>query len=138
MALTPAQRSSCFEMLSAFWNGATATVTNGFGITLSLSDLNVLTTDINTRLDTVDADVTASAKVIDLVTKWDCVSTVEVELDGSVGDVSGVKYSSSAARERLLKQLHVYVPVLHMLDAIKLRNNQVEKASNSAFFSIGR
>lgn len=135
MALELAERASCFEILSEFWAGATATITNGYGITLTLSDLNILTADINTRLDLVSADVTACAKVKEIVVDWDCISNVEIELDGGVGDVTGLKYSASAQRERLRKQLNVYVQVLHLVDAVKQRNGP---QGQSASFGMSR
>lgn len=134
MAWSLLKRASVFEILGAFWAGSSATITNGYGITLSLSDLNILTADINTRLNAIEADATAVAKVEELVDAWDCISKVDIKLSGGVGDVQGVEYSSEATRTRLRTLLLGYIPVFHMVDAIKHRNGPDKSAS----FSMGR
>lgn len=137
MALSGAEKASVFECLRGYWAGATASITNGYGITLSISDLATLTNDINTRLTAIDSDATALAKVQALVVKWDRIANSSVSIDGSVGDMTGVKYSAADARERLREQMHVYVPVMHMLEAIKARNAQ-SVGSSGASFGISR
>ena len=138
MALSLAERASCFEIVSGYWAGATATITNGYGITMELSDLDILTANINTRLNDIDSDATALAKVQALVAKWDAVATDDIDMQaGSIGDVNGVSYSSAKARDRIRDVMHTYLPVIHMVQAIQRRHG-LRESSGSAAFAISR
>ncbi len=137
MALSLAERASIFEMLSAFWGAESASITNGYGIVLTLSDLNILTADINRRMDVIDLDATAVTKVQALVVKWDCIASEDVEIQaGNVGDISGVTYSTKSARARIRDVMHTYIPVMHMAQAVQRRKGPEEEAGCA--FSMSR
>jgi hypothetical protein len=138
VTLDDATKASIFEILSGFWAGATATISNGFGVTMSISDLDLLTANINARLAALDD--TAKTKLIALVAEWDSISNVDFAFEGDIGSVKGVKYSTDIHRARIQKQVHVYVPVLNMYEAVKVRNGQTNQASSGSgnTFGIGR
>lgn len=117
MPLSAAEKLSCYEMLEAFWSD-TATLHNGMGgVTLTLTQLDTLKDDIETRLDNLDAD--AVVKVQAIVTRWDRIKFSTVEMDaGETGGVSGIKLSLEKQQARLRKLLNTYVPVIHMVDAM--------------------
>lgn len=135
--LTSAERASCFECVSGFWAGATATVTNGYGVMLSISDLATLTNDINSRLDAIALDATARAKIKALVVRWDVIAGQFFEFSGNIGDVSGVTTSSEKMKDAIRAQMETYLHVFHMIDGIKRRNGERNHPA-SVSFSIGR
>lgn len=123
MALTPAEILSCFELLQAFWSD-TGSVTDGFGIQLSLTELDALKSDITTRLDALDAD--AVLKVRAIVLRYDVIASSTMSIEGgSTGNVSGVTIKMEELIARLRQRLLTYVPVMHIADAIKQKRGPI-------------
>lgn len=130
-ALSLPERASVFEILRAFWEGSTATVTNGYGLMLTISDLETVTNGINSRLDDIESDDTATEKIRDLVEDWDEIASTQVQLNNStVGSISGITISSDAIKENIRQRLGTYLQVFHMFDAIKRRNAESGGAGN--------
>jgi len=127
MALTAAESLSVFEILEAFWD-TTASVTDGYGIQLTLTELSELKTGISTRLAALDA--ASLIKVSALVVEWDAISSATLSMDGgSIGSLQGVKLDFKEMQARIRKRLQTYVPVLHMADAIKHKRGPVGSQS---------
>lgn len=131
MALSDAEKLSCFEILEAYWD-TTATITNGFGVELTLTQLDTLKNDISARLTALD---TASlVKVSALVVEWDACRLDTLRLEqGTTGGVNGVFMDSEKQQARIRKLLHTYVPVMHMVEAMKVR----EGPTGSGGISVG-
>jgi hypothetical protein len=133
-ALTQFQRASLFEALRAFWSGEDAAVTNGFGIVLTVSQLDTLKNLINSKIDAIvaDTDTTANDKLVELADEWDEVASCAVELNNaSVGSISGITISSDRIKDNIRQRLATYLEVFHMRDAIKIRNAENLGAGNS-------
>lgn len=124
MALSEAEKLSCFEILEAFWLTSTETtgeITNGFGIELTLTNLDTLKDNIKNRIDTLDAsvdpmDVAAVVKVQAIVAEWDSLGIGDVEVQNSP---QGASYSSEDHRNKIRKRLQKYITVMHITDGIK-------------------
>ena len=139
MALTTAQKLSCYEILgvTAGPGGGTEedtlTLHNGYGITLTLSEMD------NLR-DKVEAALTGLAsgqetKVAAIVTEWDAMGFNVGTLDGSVGNVQGVSFSWKEKREYLYQRLTYFVPIEDMARGIKKRN---EKTNGNGYIGFNR
>ena len=127
MPLTDAEKLSCFEILEAFW-ADTATIHNGYGTVLTLSDIDRLKSDITTRLGNLDA--ASLVKVSALVVEWDALGTAPVLVEaGSSGNTSGVSYNIDQHRANIRKRLHTYVPVIHIIDSIMRREGPTNTRS---------
>lgn len=137
--LTGAERASCHECMRSFWAiDTTATVTNGFGIVMTLSDLDKLQADIDARLNTISADDTACTKVRALVAQWDAIATASIKIvNGNIGgSISGVSLSSDDIKAEIREVLGTYLHVYHQKVAIGRRN--AEPAGGGRSFGISR
>ncbi len=117
MPLTAAEKLGCFEILEAYWD-TTLTITNGFGVELTLNQLDVLKNDITTRLNALDAD--SVIRVSALVAEWESIrlATLNVQ-SGSDGQVTGVNLDFEKQQARVRKLLHTYIPVMHIAESIR-------------------
>lgn len=126
MALTTAVKISCFQLLGISYgpgggaNANSATIHNGFGVTLSLTQMDTLRDNVNTFLDNVSSD--QETEVESIITQYDAIKNVKVEIDGAVGDIQGVRYSTDAHIASLRVQLQNVIPVMHMIESIAKRN----------------
>lgn len=119
MALTDQEKLTCYHILGAFW-ADTASITNGYGTVLTLDDISTLKTDISTRLAALD--VASLVEVSALVAEWRALGNAPVEIEGgSSGNSTGLNFSWEKSRASIREALHTYVPVMHMIDAIKRR-----------------
>lgn len=134
MALSNAEKLSCFEILEGFW-ADTATIHNGFGVQLTLTQLDTLKNDISTRLSNLDAD--AVLKVQGIVAEWDGIKFAAMDLQaGTTGGVTGVNLDFAKVQARMRFLLQTYVPVMHMIEAVK--RQQGPTGQESAQFGVVR
>jgi hypothetical protein len=127
MPLSDAEKLSCFEILEGFW-ADTATIHNGFGVQLTLTQLDTLKNDISTRLAALDA--ASVIKVQAIVSEWDNVKFAAMDLQaGTTGGVTGVNLDFAKVQARLRFLLQTYVPVMHMVEALKRQNGPTGEVS---------
>jgi hypothetical protein len=126
MALTSAQKLSCYEILGVTAgpgggaNADAAVLHNAFGISLSLSEMDGLRDSLDLYLDNLAA--AHETKVAAIVAEWDALGFHVGSIDGgSIGDLQGASLSFDAIRQHLRERLQIYVPVLHMLEAVRKR-----------------
>lgn len=138
MALTDPQKATCFEILGITRGPAAgtqediATLHNGFGVTLTLSQMDTLRDKVNTVL--TDLDSTALTKVTAIVADYEAIENHTGELQsGSIGNIQGLSYSFEAKRARLTERLTFYVPVIDMASAIKRRDAKTFGGSSVSF-----
>jgi hypothetical protein len=124
MALTAAQKLTCYRILGLTYgpgagaNSAAATIHTGFGVDLTLDQMDALRTQVNTYIDNLSADV--EAKVAELVTLWDSLPQFDLEMtNGAVGGISGITFSTKQWKGQIREYLQEYVPVMHEVEAIK-------------------
>lgn len=149
MALTNAQKLSCFEILEACWSDS-GSIENGFSIQVSMPQLNQLKAEISNRLGPVTPDTAnpgynygldadAEAKVVSIVADWDALGTGCFKMEsGAAGAVTGLSVSSDADRNNIRKRLLTYVPVFHIADAIKRKTGPGEQKSRYGSISMMR
>ncbi len=125
--MTPAQKLSCFECLGVTYgpgggaNEDNAVINNGFGITMSLTDMDKLRDAVSLYLDNLSADV--ETKVAALVVQWDAVALLTGDISGgNVGNLGSVSYNPEAQRAQIRKMMETYVPVMHIENALQRRN----------------
>lgn len=131
MAMTPAEKLSCFEILEAFWLTSTETtgeITNGFGIELTLTNLDVLKTNIKNRIDALDAsvdlmDVAAVVKIQAIVSEWDSLGISDVQVQNG-----NVNYDSEDHRNKIRKRLQKYITVMHITDGVRQKEGPQRSA----------
>ncbi len=132
-ALDEGEQMSVFEILEAFWD-STGSVTDGFGIQLSLTELDQLKNDITTRL--LALSDAALVKVRAIIVEYDDVKGGDFAFDGGqIGTLGGLKMSSAMEQAKIRKRLLTYVPVMHMADALKQKRGPVGSASAQIGFS---
>ncbi len=126
-ALDEGEEMSVFEILEAFWD-STGTVSDGFGIQLTLTELDSLKSDIRTRIAAFsDA---ANVKVRELIAEYDDVKGGDFAFEGgSIGSLGGIKMSSAQEQAKIRKRLLTYLPVMHMADALKQKRGPTGSAS---------
>jgi hypothetical protein len=128
MALTDAQKLSVFECLGITYGAGggsaanTATIHNGFGESLTLTEMDTLRTAVTDHLDNLVSAV--ETKVAALVVEWDNVRIKVGAIQGNVGSLQGVTYSFEDARKLIKEQMMVYVPVMHIQDSIRRRQGE--------------
>lgn len=128
--LTDSDQRRCSEIANVIWNDSnTATIQNGFGIMLTLVDLTSLQTDFATRIAALTA-----ASVLEIQTTilpaWDKVRLSDGEMEaGSVGDLTGLKYSFEGKRQQIKRVFCGYVPCLGMAQAQARKNDKTVKPS---------
>lgn len=126
MALTTAVKISCFQLLGISYgpgggaNSAAATIHNGFGVSLTLSQMDTLRTNVNLYLDNVSAD--QETEIESIITEYDSIKNTNIELDGSIGDIQGVRYSTEGHITRLRQQLQGVVPIFHLVESVAKRS----------------
>lgn len=140
MALTAAEIASCFEIANVIWQvgiGTTATVHDGYGIQLTLTDIDTLQTDLLGRLQNLAA--IAETNVRALTVSWATVrlSTAKIE-SGSAGDTGGLNFSFEEKRAQIKQLFNVYVPVLHMADAQRRKSMTPVGEQVSNIISVSR
>jgi hypothetical protein len=131
MALTAAQHLSCHEIANVIVQDA-AKIHNGFGIILELSNLDELHTALDALITALDAD--EQTKVAALVSDWDNVRLSVGKIDGgAVGNISSASYSFDDKRARIKELFQVYVPVMHIAEALMRRRNETARSPSSSF-----
>lgn len=133
--LTTADRRTVFKILRAFWSGGNATITNGFGVVMTVSDLDTLTDLIDAKLDSYIADDAACTDIQTLVTQWDLFSGMHLEGPVQVGSISA-NISLSEIRNQIKQELHTYVPIMTMGEGLAKRKDA--ERGGGAGFGIGR
>lgn len=129
MALTDAQKCSVYEILNIS-QVDTASLHNGFGVSLTLSDMDTLKDEVTTRITALTS--AQETKVVALISAWDAIYLNVGKIEGgSVGGVAGTSYSFEEARMRIREALYIYIPIFHMIDAIKRRKNQSINGASS-------
>ncbi len=130
VTLTVDETLTCFEILSAMW-ADTGSVQDGYGIQVSLSQLNLLKTEIANRLGPLIPDPNnpgyylglddgSATRVKVLAANWNALGTSPVSIkDGNAGAISGMSYNIEDERDKIRQLLNTYVPVLHIADSIK-------------------
>lgn len=138
MALSDDQKLSVFECLGVTFGpgGGTninnATIHNGFGVMLNLTEMNTLRDQVSAYLATVSAAV--EAKISGLVTAWDSVRLCTGSMEGgTIGEIQGVTLSFDEKRANIRQLMQVYVPAMDMANAIKRRTGQ-----KTISFGVGR
>lgn len=136
MALDAAEKLSVLEILdiSAASEGK---IHNGFGILLTFEVLNTLRDYLTNAIETGGSvtnpgtgilDLMSGAKetkVAALVADWDALGNDDIEIvNGSVGPLSGINYSSQRERDAIYKKLLDYVPVMRAVDAIRKKDGK--------------
>ena len=126
MALTDAQKLSVYECLGVTHgagggtNEDNATIHNGFGVTLTLTEMDTLRDALAAHLAGITAAV--ETKIAAIVVKWDEVAYCAGKIEGgTVGDISGVTVSFDEIRAVLRDRMMNVLPVMHMVDSIKKR-----------------
>lgn len=129
MALDAAQKLSVYECLgvTAGPGGGTnedkATIHNGFGVTLTLTEMDRLRDQLDAYLTGVTSAV--ETKIAALVVAWDAVRLCTGKMEGgSIGDISGMSDSFEDKRANIRGLMQVYVPVMHMVEAIRRRQGE--------------
>jgi hypothetical protein len=99
-------------------------VHDGFGVQLTLTELDELKDDVSAKLAALDAD--SLVKVQALVVEWDVIRTQTAKImTGGIGNLSGLDYDVEKKQARIRQLLHTYVPALHMADAKRRKRGPV-------------
>lgn len=126
MALTTAQKISCYQLLGISYgpgggnNANSATIHNGFGVSLSLTQMDTLRNNVNEFLDNLSTG--QETEIASIITEYDTIKNIKVSISGSVGDIQGVDYSTDSHTAHLRSQLQGVVPIMHMVESIAKRN----------------
>jgi hypothetical protein len=123
MSIQDDEKAYCFEILEAFY-ADDGVVTDGFGIQLSLTELDTLKDEIETRLNALTG---AKLTIVQaLVVDWQAVRGSSIKIEGGgTGNVSGMNMDFEKEQARIRKLLLSYVPVMHIADAIKQKRGPV-------------
>lgn len=129
MALTDAQKLSVYECLGVTHgagggtNENSATIHNGFGVTLTLSEMDRLRDQLDAHLAGITSAV--ETKIAALVVAWDAVRLCTGKMEaGTIGDISGMSDSFEDKRANIRGLMQVYVPVMHMVESIRRRQGE--------------
>ena len=129
MSFTVPQKLSVFECLGVTYgpgggsSAANATLHNGFGVLLTLSQMDQLRTEVNNLLDNMAIDQETAVK--ELVVEWDAVRLQTAEVTGgSIGSATSVTYSAAGKRERIRQLMTVYVPIFTIAQSMKQREGE--------------
>ena len=100
----------------------TATIHNGYGISLTLSDMDKLRDAVDAYLAGIDTETQTNIEA--LCTAWVdvrlCTGSIE---GGNMGEIGGVSINFEEKRMRIKTLMQTYVPVLSLLDSIRRRND---------------
>lgn len=129
MALTDAQKLSVYECLGVTFGAGggtqadSATIHNGFGVTLTLSQMDTLRDQLDAHLAGVTTAV--ETKIAALVVAWDAIRLCTGKMEsGAIGDLSGMSDSFEDKRAHFRSLMQVYVPVMHMVEAMRRRTGE--------------
>jgi len=127
---------SCFEIARVIYADSLK-IHNGYGVVLELSDLDTLKDALRTYLtSTLDSDSTT--KVEALVVAWDAVRLNVGRIEGgAIGELSSLTYTADEKRQQIKELFQTYVPVMHIVDSIKRRENAAPNTS-TGFIPIRR
>jgi hypothetical protein len=118
--LTAAEQLSCFEILDIS-NAASGAIHNGYAIELTISDLDRLRDAVTTKLTGLNSD--QETKVRAIVVEWDAIGFQTGKIsEGAMGTLNGLSDSFEDRRALLLKRLHIYVPMQHIIQGIARRH----------------
>src|SRR5205807_752788 len=137
LSLTAAQLRSGFEIASVIYQDFTnAQIHDGFGVQITVIQLDTLQSALNTYLTTLSDD--SVTKVAAIVVEWDAIVDLPGSMTGgSVGSITGLSYSMDDARARLRTRFQTYVPVLHIVDA-EIRKQNAQNAPQGSTFRVLR
>ena len=99
--LTESETFQCFQLAGVIWDDFnTASIHDGFGVQLSLTDLSILQSDLRARLVALSDPALVEVRVF--IVKWAAVkySTASME-GGAVGSTTGLKYDPKDKRENV-------------------------------------
>lgn len=140
MALDDSEIAYCFEIANVIWQvgiGTTATVHDGFGIQLTLTDIDQLQTDLLTRLQNLAAIAVTNVRA--LTVDWALIRLNTAKMEGGqTGDTGGLTFSFETKREQIKQLFNVYVPVLHMADAQRRKSMTPVGEPVSSFIGVSR
>lgn len=133
--LTEDEINQCFEILQVI-NADSAEVHNGFGITLYISNLDVLMNQVRARLTALsDSKVCAIRAILCSYAPYRFnFTTIE---GGSAGSTSGISDNPAVARAGLKVILQSYIPDFHIAEA-KARNLNTQSTPSAAVPILGR
>ena len=106
--LTDDEICQCFELLEKI-DGDNATIDNGYGVTLYLSNLDVLKNNVRGRLSGAsDSHINAIRQILAAYAPYRFNFTTMTA--GSAGSTSGITDDPAAAKDGLRKLLQTYIP----------------------------
>ena len=124
MALTTAQKLSCYEVLGVSYgpgSGANVdkeTIHNSLGIMMSLTEMDTLRDELDLYIDNLSSDV--QTRVEQIVSEWDSLGYNLLKIEnGNVGDAGGVSIDLNGKRDLLRERLQIYIPVVHIVEQLK-------------------
>lgn len=112
----------CFQISGVIWdmNGlttGTATIHDGFGAQLSLTDIGILQANLRARL--VALDTVSVTEIQNCIVQWFPLRFNTAEMDqGAVGSTTGLKYDPAKKRDQILKIFSGMTGCLSMASAL--------------------
>lgn len=134
MALTADELDYCYEIASVIYQDQ-ATMTNGFGETVTLTGL----TTLRTKLAAYVANLGPSeeARIRECITLWKTVRLASVAIDGDIGCLHGISISAAATRNQIKGIFLIYIPVMTLAEGSARRDNAIMPLPNMGYIPVG-
>ena len=121
MALTKRQKINLYSVLEVPYSSSVTIPQGQFNIHSveykQADDVNKTQTRIEARLTELDAE--EEAILVELVNKWELLSTNTVTISGDVGSLRGVDFDPAQQLTRVKSRILILVPVFQFLNQIK-------------------
>ena len=124
MALTTAQKLSCYEILGITpgpgggANADKATIHSGLGIIATLTELDNLRTEVDLYIDNLSAD--RLTRIATYISEWDSMGVNALSIaNGNVGDAGGITMDLNVKRDLIRERVQLMIPVVHIAEQIK-------------------
>ena len=144
-ALSEQDYMYCFQIAGVIWDNqvnnanATATVHDGFGVQLSLTNINNLQADLRSRLGAFDTIVVTELQ--NLIVAWYPLRLNTTQMDsGGIGDMSGLKYNPQEKRDQIAKIFAGMTGCMSMAAALlwKQKSMQGEAMAGNGVIGVQR
>lgn len=135
----------CFQIAGVIWDAlgrtTTASIHDGFGTQLSITDISILQNDLRNRLASFDT-TTITHIQNEIITPWVPLLTNTTEMkEGGAGSISGLEYSPDKKREQIKLLFAGTTGCLAMAQALLHKKRAMEgdvMASTGSFVGVMR
>jgi len=128
----------CFKIAGVIWDASSqASIHDGFGVQLSLTDLNILQSDLRSRL--VGFDSATVNHIQGCIIQYAPIETATGEMEsGAVGSTTGLNYSPAKKREAIKESFSSLTGCLGMWQARMMKKKAMNGERSEDFIGVTR